>query len=464
MKPVPDLSNTSFRDPDGHVFYKDGVILRAVNSSYQKNYDHLKNSGLYDELIKEKLLVHHREIEFNNAEYPGVYKLIQPTLIPFISYPYEWSFSQLKDSSLALLTIQKISFKHGMVLKDASAFNMQWFEGKPVLIDTLSFECYEESKPWNAYRQFCQHFLAPLALMSYCDIRSNLMLRNHIDGIPLDMAKKLLPFKTKLNTTLSIHIHLHASSISKTKKSVKPTNQKFSKASFNGLIDSLETAIKNLQLPTSNSNWDNYYSETILGKEYLSDKEKLVEEFLNKIPHTTHSSIWDLGSNTGLFSRLAAKNKNLVISFDNDPMVVEKNYLETKTKGEKNILPLVLDLTNPSPSIGWANAERMSIFERPKPDTVLALALIHHLAFANNVPLSKLAHFFHSLGEYLIIEFIPKEDEKVKELLAFREDIFDTYSYLDFEQAFGKYFQILQKNTITDSGRILYLMQKLPNV
>ncbi len=187
----------SFRDPSGFLFSRNGALYRQINRVYADDYDHLISSGLYDQLVKSGLLIPHREVS-EKPVYPELaVKVIQPELVPFISYPYEWSFSQLKDAALATLAIQKRSIKAGMSLKDASAYNIQFINGKPTLIDTLSFEIYKEGKPWDAYRQFCQHFLAPLALMARVDVRLGQLLRVFIDGIPLDLASRLLPASTR---------------------------------------------------------------------------------------------------------------------------------------------------------------------------------------------------------------------------------------------------------------------------
>src|SRR5215216_6396727 len=201
----------SFRDPSGFLFARDGVLYRQVNRKYEQEYTRLMESGLYDKLVKAGLLVSHVEVDHAPAEAALAYKIIQPERVPFISYPYEWSFGQLKDAALATLSIQRRALKVGMSLKDASAYNIQFVRGKATLIDTLSFEIYKEGQPWVAYRQFCQHFLAPLALMATRDIRLNQLLRVYIDGIPLDLASELLPGKTRLNFGLLTHVHLHAS-------------------------------------------------------------------------------------------------------------------------------------------------------------------------------------------------------------------------------------------------------------
>jgi len=201
----------SFRDPSGFLFKRDGVLYRQVNTSYRKAYNHLISSGLYDALAASHKMVAHTETNDPPAEPDRAYKVIQPELIPMISYPYEWSFSEIKDAALLTLDVGRMALQNNMILKDASAYNIQFLDGKPILIDTLSFDIYHEGQLWDGYRQFCQHFLAPLALASLVDIRLIQLMRVYIDGIPLDLASELLPGKTKFGTGgLNIHIHMHA--------------------------------------------------------------------------------------------------------------------------------------------------------------------------------------------------------------------------------------------------------------
>jgi hypothetical protein len=181
---------SSFRDPSGYLFHRGAELYRQVNRRYQENYDLLTSSGLYDKLVAEGLLVPHEEVDLEPLDAATAYKTIKPLLVPFVSYPYEWCFSQLKDAALATLAIQKTAMSHGMSLKDASAYNIQFIDCRPVLIDTLSFERYVPGRPWIAYRQFCQHFLAPLALMSYRDPRVSQLLKAGLDGIPLDFCRR----------------------------------------------------------------------------------------------------------------------------------------------------------------------------------------------------------------------------------------------------------------------------------
>jgi len=451
-KPV----SSSFRDPSGFLFYRDNVLYRQVNQTYRLHYEHLHQSGLYKALIDARLLVPHDESDIQPCT-AGSFKVIKPQTIPFISYPYEWCFSQLKDAALTTIEIQKKALEHNMSLKDASAYNIQFLNSRPVLIDTLSFELYRKDEPWVAYRQFCQHFLAPLALMSLTDIRLQQLLRVYIDGIPLDLAAHLLPMKTYGRFSLLSHIHLHARSQKKyADQAVKVNSRKMSMFAMKALVDSLETAIKKLCWQPYGTEWAEYYDQTNYTEQSFELKRSLVANMLDA---AGPSSVWDLGANTGVFSRIASSRGIPTVAFDIDPAAVEKNYLDCVRDNEGGLLPLVLDLTNPSSAIGWAGQERQSIAQRGPADAVLALALIHHLAITNNVPLIKIAEFLHSLCSHLIIEFVPKSDSQVQRLLATREDIFDRYDREHFEQEFREYFILKKCVNIDGSQRTLCLME-----
>lgn len=448
----------SFRDPSGFLFYQEGVVYRQINISYKENYDYLMQSGLYESLTNQALLIPHEEVHSELAQHDNVYKIIKPELIPFISYPYEWSFSQLKDAALLTLQIQKKSLEFGMSLKDCSAYNVQFRYGRPILIDTLSFEKYSEGTPWIAYEQFCKHFLAPLALMSYCDVRLGQLLRIYIDGIPLDFASSLLPLQTRLAFSLLIHIHLHSKSQKLfADKQVNTNGRKMNRLSFLGLVDSLESAVKKLKWRHIDTEWSNYYEDTNYSPEAFEHKKQIVAAFVQKI---NPGLVWDFGANTGFFSRVASDKGIRTIAFDIDPAAVEKNYLACVENGETNILPLVLDVSNPSPGVGWENQERMSLLERGPADAVLALALVHHLAISKNLPLIRIAEYFAGICKSLIIEFVPKTDSQIQRLLSNREDIFTNYSKSAFEAEFSKYFRFSDSVNIKDTQRTLYLMQR----
>lgn len=459
-RPLP----SSFRDPSGFLFTLDGVLYRQVNPIYQSEYDLLMQSGLYERLVKSRKLIAHEEVDLPGTESPAgapaAYRILRPERVAFISYPYEWSFSQLKDAALLTLSLQKSALEAGLSLKDASAYNIQFHHGRPILIDTLSFEAYPEGQPWVAYRQFCQHFLAPLALMAYRDTRLSQLLRVYIDGVPLDLASRLLPFRSRLNFGILAHIHLHAAAQKQyagTEKPVPATSRTMNKSALVGLVDSLESTVRGLQWQPQGTEWGDYYDATNYTREAFDAKRDIVQGFLARVQP---GQVWDFGANTGVFSRLAAEQGALTVSSDIDSAAVEKNYRQVRQNKETNLLPLVLDLTNPSPGIGWGNAEREAFLRRGPVDLVMALALVHHLAISNNVPLPALAAFFAKLGRWLVIEFVPKEDSQVQRLLANRKDIFADYHVQGLEAAFAPYFDLREAAPIPGSLRRLYLMER----
>ncbi len=455
MKPL----TSSFRDPSGFLFTdEDGTLLRQVNKCYEPYYEMLMQSGLYDALCKRGLLIRHSERKDHLGMTEDACKVIEPELVSFVSYPYEWSFSQLRDAALITLEVQKVALEHGMWLKDASSYNIQFYKGSPVFIDTLSFEEYVDGKPWQAYGQFCRHFLAPLALMSHTDIRLNQLFRVHLDGIPLDLASSLLPFRSRMSFSLLIHIHLHARSQRKfAHKPGAAKNVQISKERLKALMLGLRLAVEKLKYNSRDTEWGNYYDSTSYQADSFSHKNEILSAFVERI---SPERIWDLGANTGDFTRVAAEKGAECVAFDIDPGAVDAGYRFIKKNKIEHVLPLIMDLTNPSPDIGWANSERMAFTRRPLPDTLLALALIHHLAISNNLPMSEIARFFSTLAPNLIIEFVPKTDSQVQRLLASRIDIFPDYTQEDFIKQFEKYYELQSVERIRNSERSMYLMRR----
>jgi len=457
MKDSDGVLQGSFRDPRGFVYRRQGQLLRQINPSYREEYDLLLQSGLYQELSAAGLLISHEEVESGLACTPDAYKVIRPVIVPFISYPFEWSFSQLQDAALLTMKIQRIAMEHGMTLKDASAYNIQFVQGKPILIDTLSFEKYAEGRPWVAYRQFCQHFLAPLALMARRDVRLSQMSRVFLDGIPLDLASRLLPVATRFKFSLLSHIHLHARSQKHYQdRPFKAAERSLGRFSFMALIDSLESAVASLNWRPGRSSWADYYERNTYSPAAMEFKRQCTDDYLQTL---NPRQVWDIGANTGFFSRLAAARHFPTIALDIDPSAVELNYRQCRQEADPFILPLLGDITNPSPGLGWDNRERMSLLERGPADAAMALALVHHLAIANNLPFAKIASLFSGLCDTLIIEFVPKEDPQVQRLLASREDIFPAYHAPAFEEEFSRFFSIVRIDKIPQSQRSLYLLK-----
>lgn len=453
--------SSSFRDPDGFVYRQGGTLLRQVNQSYREDYEALVDSGLYEELADAGLLVSHEERPVSSALAPNAFRVIEPLEVSTISYPYEWCFGQLKDAALTTLEIQKRALARGMTLKDASAYNVQFHEGKPILIDTLSFERHREGTPWIAYRQFCQHFLAPLALMSHVDIRLARLLERYLDGIPLDLASTLLPRASWARLSLALHIHLHARSIRRhadaSSERVKHSRD-LGKRGLEGLIDNLESAVRRLDWTPVGTEWAAYEDMHGYSPRALSEKERVVLDLVGEI---RPGMVWDLGSNTGLFSRLAASVATNVVAIDGDPAAVEILYRRIKSDGERRILPLWIDITNPSPALGWAHAERDALLKRGPADTILALALIHHLAISNNLPLESIAALFADLAPHVIVEFVPKSDPQTQRLMVSREDIFPDYNRGDFERVFARFFKTIRSTQLEGTDRWIYSMVRI---
>jgi SAM-dependent methyltransferase len=447
-QPLP----SSYRDPSGFVFRENGRIRRQINSIYAADYELLKSSGLYKSLTEKKLLVMHEEIA-HSENGDGVYKIIQPTEVRSVSYPYEWSFSQLKDAALLTLRIQREAMAHGMSLKDATPFNVMFDASRPIFVDTASFERYNWNRPWVAYHQFCTCFLAPLLLASYQGPEMIKLLQLYPEGIPIDLAARLLPGRSRFSPLALLNIHLQNSVSS---RSNGEQGKPFTAQKFERIIDHLHGGINSLQLNKKVSTWSHYYEETILSEQYLKIKEELVAAMIERIPCTT---VLDLGCNTGQFSILMAKKGKRVIATDFDPLCIERLYLYNKEK-QYDISLAVTDLMNPTPAIGFDNKERVSFTARARSELILALALIHHLCIVFNLPFNKLAEFMASLGKYLLIEFVPKDDEKVQQLLRNREDIFTHYDVEGFRNIFCEHFEILAEKAVPGSNRKLFLMMK----
>lgn len=453
----------SFRDPSGFVFRDErGVLLRQINRVYEKNYRWLMDSGLYRNLVADDLLIEHDEVEVERRLTDQAFAVIRPRDIGFVSYPYEWPFSALKDAALLTLAIQRRAMEFGMSLKDASAFNIQFTRGRPVFIDTLSFERYTDGKPWVAYSQFCRHFLAPLALMAGTDIELGRLFLLDVDGVPLKLASRLLPWRSWFHFGLLTHLHAQAWMIDRYSKTGdgKPASTKAVRLSRDRLlvfINNLERTVNKMRWIAPKTEWADYYQANSYSDDEAKQKERIVSQYLQQCEPAT---VWDLGANTGKYSRLATMMGAATVAFDIDPACVEAHYLSSKENNDSCMLTLRQDLTNPSPPIGWAHKERKSLADRGPVDVVMALALIHHLAIGNNLPCVMIAEFLARLGRHLIIEFVPKTDPQVQRLLRSREDIFPDYTQANFEAAFRQFFVVLEATGVGRDGRIVFLMER----
>ena len=448
---------SSYRDPSGFVFRSGNTMYRQVNLVYREHYDHLMQSGLYEKLTQKKWLIPHTETDGQALGATNYYKILLPQQIPFISYPYEWTFPMLQDAALRTLKVMRVSLEHDMILKDATPFNIQWLDNRMQLIDTLSFEKYEENKPWIAYRQFCECFLSPLLLMHYSKQPLQAMMLAYPEGIPLEITRSLLPWRSRFSLYTWMHIHLHAKYAGK-HKGENEQRAHISKKKLLALVDSLQSLIKSLKPGIRQSTWGAYYEEASTREGYFPAKNDIITNWVNKL-EGIHTAT-DFGANDGHFSRIVAAKGIHTIAMDADVLAISSLYEQLKKEKEVSIHPLLTDLSNPAPAIGINNQERDAFITRiANRDLGLALALIHHLCIGRNIPLTALAGFFASSCRKLIIEFVPVNDPKSEQLLLNKKNIYGWYHAEGFEKAFSSYFRILDKAQVTGTERVLYLME-----
>ena len=451
----------SFRDPSGFIFWRDGRPYRQIQERFAAEWDAFEASPLKARLLADDRLISYDPMPIELAQGPGAHAVIRPERIEFISYPYEWTFGELRDAALLTLDAQLDAMGEGWQLKDASAYNVQFRDARPILIDSLSFEPHEDGAPWVAYRQFCEHFLAPLALIAKRDVRLASLLRADPDGVPLDLAIRLLPWRTRLDFGLLSHLHLHARAQQRyagnEDDGQAARGTRISRQRLEGLIRNLRGTVERLRWEPAGTEWSDYADHTSYGDTATADKSRLVGEFVREAPGPR---VWDLGANTGRYSRIAADAGKQVIAFDIDPAAAERNYRQVRQEGRGDILPLILDIANPSPGIGWAGRERRSLLDRADPDIGLALALVHHLAISRNVPLPMVLGWFADLAPWAVVEFVPKEDPMVRRLLASRRDVFPDYTLEGFRAAAIERFEVVREAPIEDSLRVLFLLRR----
>lgn len=454
----PKEHPASYRDPAGFIFEQDGKYYRQVNKTFQKEFDHFLQSGCYADLVAKKLLIPHEEITGNLNSSADCYKVLLPRQLPFVSQPGEWSFSMLREAALLTLEVNRTALAHDMILKDATPYNIQWLDGGWCFIDTLSFAPYTET-PWVAYRQFCETFLAPLLLMHYGRIQAPGLLLGWPEGVPLATAAAWLPGRSRFSLHANLHIHLHARLSGKPEAPVRQPQQ-LSKPKLLNLLTSLEVLIRGLKLPKESGHWSQYYAEASQRDGYLEQKKQIITRWLENLGQLNLAI--DLGTNDGLFARLLREKAGTVIAVDQDPVCVDRLY-RAVTSEHLQILPLVVDLAQPTPAIGFANVERAAFIKRAKADLVTALALIHHLAIGKNIPLARIAELLAGMAPNLFVEFVPKTDPQLENMLKRKSDIFPHYHQEGFEAAFTKFFSIEEKLPVGASGRVLYRLKKLAN-
>lgn len=451
---------SSFRDPSGYIFKDEGQVKRAILPIYFLQYQKLKDSNFLEKLIKAGLLIPHKELSSSQDIIT-----IEPEQLPFISYPYEWSFLQYKEAALLTLKIQKFAIEQGFSLKDASAFNVALYKGRMIFIDTLSFEDYNENEPWRAYKQFVMHFLGPLVLAHYHGAQSLKLMHSFLEGIPLSMLASMLPFKSKLSPFLYTNIHLLAKFEAKhhlNQSETKASTASLSKKAQLNILKSLYGYIKKLELSDS-SEWADYYNKTNYDERSSNHKAEILDSWVRELPIKT---LIDVGGNDGTYVRKLSSQLDLAVVADIDVNSVDQNYLKVRGQKDTYMHPMVLDILNPTSGIGFGNTERDAFLDRIKnlnPDCTLALALIHHMTLSGNVPFEMSAKLFASFSNYLVIEFPKPQDSMVQRLLDTKghfKDHFNFYSLENFKAAYKRYFHCIDEKEILNSQRVLFLYKR----
>jgi ribosomal protein L11 methylase PrmA len=462
---LPARDAGSFRDPAGYVFSQGRDIFRTVNAIAFEDFRKVRASGVVEEMVNRGLLIPSEVIELDasdrgtfvgaRGEIPEI--VIRHPKVPFISYPYEWTFEQLKDAALAHLDLQIRCLEYGVALSDASPFNMQFFEGRFRHIDILSLKPYVEGEPWRGYNQFCRMFLAPLLVEAWSGISFQPMLRGQIDGLDLHDVSRMLP-KSKLWSSINALLHISfqskvlARASSTNSNSANPRKVSLPKPRFKTLLLELNSWISSLH---SGRNRHSYWSEYAVDNTYTSETRRTKLDFIRDWASKVQGGmIWDIGGNTGEFSKAALDaGAALSIIFDSDIDSLEKAYAEAK-RGTP-ILPLLVDLANPSPQQGWNQRERAGLNERSRPDGLIALAVIHHLAIGKNLPLQEVVHWLVDAAPEGVIEFVPKTDPMIVEMLFDREDIFIDYDESHFLAYLSEKAEITRSTRLPDNGRFI---------
>ena len=445
----------SFRDPSGYIFRREGRLFRRIQAMGNQDYRLLVSSGLYQTLCEQGLLVEHREVPGDPASGDGA--VLEVEELAFFSYPYEWTFSQLKDAALLTLRVLRIALEHGMILKDASAFNISFSGQRPVFVDIQSFTRYQDGQLWNGYRQFCEHFLLPLALMTARRFEAAKLLKIWIDGLPLSQGVGLLPLSFRLRPSIALHLVLHERAMQRHSANAPSPNatHQLDIAKLRGLVENLQKSIDGFRWRTK-SQWTGYYDSHSYSTEEENTKLAIVRSMLLEIAPRV---VWDIGCNTGRYSDASASVAQHVVAMDADHDSVERMYLRSQQKEPSNISFVTMDFSNPSARVGWAHQERASLEDRGPADALLYLAVIHHMRFTHNIPLIQQAEYLSRLCRYLIIEWIAELDPMVLDFVSLPVHTGKEYNLPAFEEAFRGSFDILRREEGVSSTRGLYLMK-----
>lgn len=463
----PRVDAGSFRDRLGRVFYHRDQVYRALSAEAYDAWKALEATRFFADAVEKGHLVATREVDLDGDD--GLSREDLAALssrwraalvherIPFVSYPYEWSFSMLQDAARLQLDLLERALDEDLTSKDASAYNVQWKGARPVFIDVASFEPWTPGQPWFGYLQFCQLFLYPLLLTAYRDVPFQPWLRGALDGIEPEQMRSLLSLRDRFRAGVLADVVLLAKLQARTAGADEPVRGDlvkagFKKAMITNNLRRLRRIVDGLRWRREASEWADYAGTNTYDDEAHQTKVR----FVASVAETRHRRLaWDLGANTGTFSRLVAPHADTVVALDVDHLAVDRLYRSLRAEGPANILPLVGNLADASPGLGWRARERKTLEERGRPELVLALALIHHLVLRANVPLPEVIEWLGGLGAELVIEWVSKDDAMVRKLLRNKDDIYDDYTPEVFEASLRRHFEIVRQETIHGGTRTL---------
>jgi hypothetical protein len=454
---APSLEPGSFRDWDSRVFYDDGRVLRALSDDGLADWLALSESTLFREAVAEGKLVATSQVD--DASIATASAVLEHERIPFVSYPYEWTFAMLRDAALLQLELLRRALDEDLMLKDSSSYNVQWRGAKPVFIDIGSFERLRQGEPWAGYRQFCMLYLNPLLLQAYKGIDFRPWLRGSLAGVtPVD-ARNVFSFRDLFRRGVFTNVALHARLERKHDDSQRDVKTELRRAGFKkelivANVRRLEKLVRRLDWEPSSSEWSDYGATTSYDEADAARKE----EFVREVVHTRHwGLVWDIGCNEGRHTRIAAKNARYVVALDGDAAVVDRLYRSLAAEGESTILPLAVDVTDPSPALGWHGLERLTLDARGRPELTLCLAVLHHVAISGNVPVPEFLSWLAELRTALVIEFPTRDDTRVAALLRRKKaDAHPDYDREPFERALAERFEIERTEELASGTRILY--------
>lgn len=448
----------SFRDPLNQVFFDGTSVLRGYSTDGVDDLEALLASDFFTQSIDSGDIVATKKVE--TTALPGEWAAaLWHERVPVISYPYEWSFGMLRDAALLQLNLTRRALDAKLMTKDATPYNVQFVGAQPTFIDVGSFERLRAGEPWPGYRQFCQLFLYPLLLRARLDVPFRPWLRGSTEGITPTEIANLLRWRDRWRPRAFTHVGLHARAERKYSDSERDVGNELKGAGFGpGLVaaqlNGLTKAVTKLQWKRSDSTWSSYSDRAHYGSDALDEKAQFVADVVGR---TDRELVWDLGANDGQFSRIAAKNSRAVIAVDSDELVVDRLYRELSAEKNKIIVPMVMDLIDSSPSLGWRSNERIGFFQRSRPDVILALALVHHLALPGNVPIAQIVDWLAEPGAEVVLE-VPHEDDPmvVRLLRAKRKGTFDHYTLANFDAEIRRAFRVERSLVLSSGTRTIY--------